>query len=195
MNLLYDDFPTAVWLGGEERSIITDFKDWLRFYDMLRDPDLNDNEKFSLALQFYLEPSGLCVSWRPSEVLDPLIRFFRMDDAQPERETEDLGAEDESYQAAKPVFDYQYDAKYILAGFLHDYGIDLTRTQMHWWKFSALLSGLSEQTEFKQRVMYRSTDVGQIKDPKERQRILRIQRQIAIPGPKPSDFETGELFW
>ena len=69
------------------------------------------------------------------------------------------------------------------------------RLQMHWWQFGILLDGLSEKTEFKQRVMYRNTNTAGIKDVKERQRIERIQRAIAIPMPAPTDEEMGAMFW
>lgn len=95
----------------------------------------------------------------------------------------------------KQLYDFVFDAKYIISGFWQDYGIDLTETDMHWWKFRILLDGLSSGTEFKQRVMYRNTNTADIKDVKERQRIQRIQRAIAIPQPAPSDDEIGGMFW
>lgn len=94
----------------------------------------------------------------------------------------------------KPLYDFAFDAKYIISGFRQDYKIDLTETDMHWWKFRILLDGLSSGTEFKQRVMYRNTNTADIKDVKERQRIQRIQRAIAIPQPAPSDYEIGDMF-
>ena len=36
MNLLYEAYPESVNLYGVEREIVTDFKDWLRFIDMIR---------------------------------------------------------------------------------------------------------------------------------------------------------------
>lgn len=51
-------------------------------------------------------------------------------------------------------YDLVEDAKYIYASFMQDYGIDLFEEhgKMHWYKFKALLSGLSETTKFS-RVM------------------------------------------
>lgn len=189
MNLIYDVYPETVILDGAEREIVTDFKDWLRFMDMLRDETLRPEEKVRIMMSFYLDdiPETQWVG-----AYAPLLRFFRMDGMEDTPEPErPVG---ETVQA-RPLYDFVFDAKYIISGFWQDYGIDLTETDMHWWKFRILLDGLSADTEFKQRVMYRNTDATDIKDVKERQRIQRIQRAIAIPHPVPTDGEIGGMFW
>lgn len=192
MNLIYDEYPDTVILNGKEREIVTDFKDWLRFVDMIKDDSLSNDEKMQIMLAFYLEEIPLKDS---GEAHKPLEEFFCMigadDDKQPDDELEDFP---DDKPAVKQLYDFRFDARYIISGFWHDYHIDLTTADMHWWKFRILLDGLSADTEFKQRVMYRNTDVSQIKDTKERGRILRIQRMIAIPQPKPTDFEIGDIF-
>ncbi len=190
INLLYDPYPCSVSILGTDKRIITDFRDWLRFYDMLRDEDGTDQEKMDILLKYYLDPLSLLEIMHAKE---PLIGFFNMTAAKDEkrRTEEDISAR------RKLLWDYRYDAACIIADFYHDYRIDLTarRLRMHWWKFRILLEGLSSETEFKQRVMYRNTDTGQIKDARERSRIQKIQRAIAIPQPEVTDFEVGDMFW
>lgn len=190
MNLLYDSYPETVMLHGTQREIVTDFKDWLRFVDMLRDDRLDLNDKVQFMISFYLDdiPASQC-----NEAHDPLLQFFQMKGAASEPEQVSEYSDGEPAQP-KPLYDFSFDAKYIISGFWQDYGIDLTETDMHWWKFRILLDGLSSNTEFKQRVMYRNTNTADIKDMKERQRIQRIQRAIAIPQPAPSDYEIGDMF-
>ena len=196
MNLIYDQYPHTVVLNGTEREIVTDFKDWLRFVDMLKAEELSNEEKFQTMLNFYFDelPAGDLIG-----AFKPLEGFFRMDGAyKKEPDTGNDGNHEElpgdERPAVKPLYDFSFDAGYIISGFWHDYRIDLTTAHMHWWKFRILLDGLSSETEFKQRVMYRNTDASQIKDSNERNRILRIQRRIAIPQPKPTDFEIGDMF-
>ena len=50
MNLLYETFPETVKLYGVEREIVTDFKDWLRFIDMIRCDGLSQDEKMTLMM-------------------------------------------------------------------------------------------------------------------------------------------------
>ena len=146
-------------------------------------------------LSFYLEDIPLLVV---PVAHKPLIYFFQAKELEETDSNGQAVQDDDIHQGPrKPVFDYAFDAPYIIAGFWQDYGLDLMDPglAMHWWKFRVLLTGLSERTEFKQRIMYRNTNTADIKNVKERQRIERIKRRIAIPTPAPTDEEMGDLFW
>ena len=52
MNLIYDRYPNSVMLNGKHREIVTDFKDWLRFVDLLKDDEYGPEEKFESILLF-----------------------------------------------------------------------------------------------------------------------------------------------
>mgnify|MGYP003271871865 CR=1 FL=1 len=41
MNLLYDALPDTVTVDGKAYRIYTDYRDWLRFYDMQEDDGLS----------------------------------------------------------------------------------------------------------------------------------------------------------
>lgn len=189
MNPLYDSFPTMVSVNGKGYRIITHFGEWVKFVDMVQDADLTPHDKFIHALQYYIElPPD-----RTENVMDALIDFFVMRGLSRDKAPE--GISEEPYVHRKPLFDFGYDAGCIIAGFRQAYGLDLTNADLHWWHFRILLDGLPENTEFKQRIYYRGINVGEIKDVKEKQRILKIQRQIALPVPPPSDEEIGDMFW
>ncbi len=94
-----------------------------------------------------------------------------------------------------PVISYNQDAPYIIAGFLECYGIDLTEVPyMHWWKFQMLIDGMNEDCELKKRMGYRSIDLSKIKDKEERERIRKIQKQIAIVDRVVTSEEIGDAF-
>lgn len=57
-----------------------------------------------------------------------------------------------------------------------------------------LFDGLSEDTEIKKRIMYRSIDLSAIKDKDERKRIRRIQQSVRLPEDALTDFDIGEIF-
>lgn len=77
-------------------------------------------------------------------------------------------------------FLFDYDMDLIYAAFLQQYGINLLRTNMHWWEFKALLNGLTDKTKFVQVVGYRTADLSKIKDKKERARMKELQDYYAI---------------
>lgn len=58
----------------------------------------------------------------------------------------------------KKIYDYNYDADYIYAAFFEQYHIDLAEQELHWWKFSALFSALSEECMISKIITYRVID-------------------------------------
>lgn len=65
---------------------------------------------------------------------------------------------DEQAPDNKRVYSIKQDAKYIYSSFMQDYGIDLFEEQgkLHWFKFLALLEGLSEDTKFRKVIEIRT---------------------------------------
>ena len=59
MNILMSDLPDQVLIGGESISINTDFRASIAYEQMLKDPEISDEEKFFVTLQiFYSDPIG-----------------------------------------------------------------------------------------------------------------------------------------
>ena len=81
--------------------------------------------------------------------------------------------------------DFIKDMDYIEASFMSDYNIDLSEIQMHWWKFMNLMNGLSNSELGNCCVLnrirnLRTYDVSQIKDQKEKQKIIKAKQQVAL---------------
>lgn len=187
MNLLYETPPDTVEVGGKAYPVYTDFRDWLRFFDMQEDSSIDKREKLLLMLEWYKEkpPPELL-----QESLEALILFAsRKDVPQPEN-----GREPERKSTDK-VLSWSFDAAYIYAAFLSVYRIDLmTVPQMHWHVFLALFDALPDDTPIKQRMGYRAVNLASVKDQKERRRIAKIQERIRIPQGKLDAYQCGEFF-
>ena len=183
MNLFYEDFPEIVSVGGEPVRIITDFREYIRLLVMLKCRELTVTDKYSLVKEYFLEEVFV-----DSTAIKALEEFITMRVAT-------SGERAGSDKAKKDLFSYSIDYPYILSGFLRDYGIDLNMVDyLHWWKFRMLFDGLSEDTEIKQRIMYRGIRLSDIKDKEERKRISRIQKAIQLPAGRVSDFDIGNAF-
>lgn len=81
--------------------------------------------------------------------------------------------------------DFEQDYDYIEASFMSDYNIDLSTTEMHWWKFYNLINGLSNSEMGNCCVLnrvrnLRNYDTSQIKDVKERTKIEKAKQQVAL---------------
>ena len=189
MNFFYEAFPEFVHIRGENVAIITDFREYIRLLDTLKCSELNTMEKMDIISQYFLAEIEI-----DKEAISALTAFVVMDFDSDKEVTED-DDETEYSGSKKNLFSYEIDYPFIMSGFLRDYGIDLETVEyLHWWKFRMLFDGLSEDTEIKQRIMYRGIDLSDIKDKDERKRIAKIQRRIQLPAEALSDYDIGNAF-
>lgn len=184
MNLFYEEYPETIIVDGAEIPIVTDFREYVKLIDMLKDDELTSSQKVYLLSQYFLEaPEDF------SEAMSALTDFVTMKkDDQEETEAEEP-------EEKREVYSFEYDFPFIFSAFLSEYGINIKAVPyMHWWEFKLLFDGLSEETEIKKRIMYRSIDLSAIKDKEERERIKKIQRAIRLPQAKVSDYDIGNAF-
>lgn len=188
MNLFYEKYPKVLEVHGDFYPIITDFREYIRLLDMLKCEELNDIQRIAILKDYFLKDISI-----DQEAIHALTEFITMDLKNCEKKEE--YQKDREETGNKNLFSYEIDYPYILAGFLRDYQIDLeTVNYLHWWKFRMLFDGLSEDTEIKQRIMYRGIDLSDIKDKDERKRIAKIQRRIQLPAEALSDYDIGNAF-
>ncbi len=191
MNLFYEDYPTAVCVEGREIPIVTDFREIIKLIDMLKTEDMNPREKMYFLLQYFQEqPEDF------EKAVEALTDFVTMKEFY-DQSMEEYEPEEESGDESprKDVYSFSIDYPFIFSAFLQDYRINIRTIQyMHWWEFRMLFSGLSESTEIKQRIMYRSTDLSKVKDKEERKRIANIQHSIRLPDADLTDYDIGNAF-
>ncbi len=188
MNLFYEAFPDVVNIRGEDVPIITDFREYIRLLDMLKCDELNALQKMNILSEYFLTVIPV-----DDEAVSALTAFVVME--APDSSDKEAEAEQEQEPPQKNLFSYEIDYPFILSGFLRDYGIDLeTVGYLHWWKFRMLFDGLSEDTEIKQRIMYRGINLSDIKDKDERKRISQIQKKIQLPQEALTDYDIGNAF-
>lgn len=190
MNLFYEDFPCSVNVLGSEVQIVTDFREYVKLLDMLKDQEMNDGDKMYFLLEYFLQPVPDI-----SCAVDSLTEFISMNSLEKAGIHTESQDNEEEPRAEKQLFSFSVDYPYILSGFMRDYGIDLTTIKyLHWWEFRMLFDGLSDDTEIKQRIMYRSVDLSTIKDTDERKRIQKIQMSIQLPQEALTDYDIGNAF-
>lgn len=188
MNVFYEELPEALEINGREYLVITDFREWIRFSDMLKS-DIPPKFKLEFLSEMFLEKvPDLYTEDEIEEVMDAITSFLSLsgtefpdissDEANSEEESEEVEYEE---QRAKKAIYYEQDAPYIISAFRREYQIDLLSVPyMHWWEFRMLLDGLSEESQIKKRIYWRTCDVSKM-DKKERREILKIRRSITIP--------------
>ena len=182
MNFFYEPFPKKIMINGREIEIITDFREYIRLLDMLKDDKLTSIDKISILKEYFLEEVEI-----GKEAIQSLTEFILMN--------QNKINTSKTHEKIKHLFSYEIDYPCILSGFLQDYKIDLERIPyLHWWKFRMLFDNLSEKTEIKQRILYRGIDLATIKDKTERKRINRIQIAVRLPDEQLTDYDIGNAF-
>ncbi|MEG2428595.1 MAG: bacteriophage Gp15 family protein [Clostridium sp.] len=193
MNIFYEPFPRTVEIHGSPYRIVTDFREWIKFMDLVQDETIPMAEKGNMLLQWYVDVPPL-----EKSAVYALQKFLIAKELYPpiEEINQEDDEEEEAEQDVVPAFSYAVDASSIFCAFMSCYHIDLEKVSyLHWWKFKILFDGLPEDTEIKQRIYYRTLDLSTIKDKDEKKRIRNIQRKISLQKKRlPDDFEIGGMF-
>lgn len=180
-SLICDRLPSSITVGGISYKLITDFRRWILFTELLE-----------------TELDGLTVADCAAMLVCPAIRSaLRKDRSLAEEFIREAGcfalcgdalftSENNAKHAQSssknmPVFDFEIDSERIFASFMAVYGIDLNEINMHWWKFMALLRCLPRDCAFMQTVELRSIDVTKIADDGLRKQLRRARAAVRLP--------------
>ncbi len=191
MSIITEGLPDCVYDSfGNFYQLNTDFRVWIEFENLISNLRENSEGAFvkACALCFYkridVTKTPLPSTWL--ETIRVLFAFYcgmrdvsELENKQTKEIQED--ADEEDTHQEKQIFSYEYDADYIYAAFVQQYGIDLTECKLHWWKFKALFAGLTGNTKIREIMEIRATDVSQIKDKERRNHMLRLQDAYALP--------------
>ncbi len=164
--------PEYVKIGERKYKINTDFRVAIECNNIANNENIGDFERVLAIIYKLFGEDGLNNSQDWEKLLELGIKYLCLG-----RELSDV--EDE------PDMDFNQDMDYIEASFMSDYRIDLTTTKMHWWKFYNLIEGLSNSELGNCCVLnrirnLRTYDVSQIKDRKEKARIIKAKNRVAL---------------
>lgn len=177
-NVIIDPLPDTVEVGGKEYPISSGFRTGMLFEQMFMDPKLSNREKVIGAFKLYFPESNLReLLINPEPFSEAIFDFYRCGKEKPKQDNRPNRIQLQRTQ----VYCFEHDAPYILSSFWSDYQIDLSEVDLHWWKFKALFDGLSEESKMVKIMSYRITDLGQIKDKREKARIARLKAIYALP--------------
>lgn len=154
IDLKTKGLPNAIEVNGTPFLLNTDFRIWLSFIERMECLQNGDRSRYSELF------SGL-PPVPTKAVIEALGAFYS-----PPREIP------RSESVEEPLIDLEIDADYIFAAFMQAYDIDLTEVDMHWHKFTALLSALPAGTVMTDIIGYRGYR-GSSKDPEYKEHMKR----------------------
>lgn len=165
MNILTDVLASTVNIAGVVYPINTDFRLGVEFEIAVQ----NDTDKIPNILSRYF--GGTLPDKRTEDVFEAVMWFYCCGDTNDKK--------GETNIEKKQGYSFAVDSNAIFADFWNYYHIDLSREQLHWWAFRSLLEGLPEESDFKQRIYYRTCDTKGLTK-KEREHILKIRSKLEI---------------
>ena len=167
------DYPKFVKVNDKKYAINTDFRIAIECNQIAEDTSINDYERALAIIYKLFGDDGINAEEDYEKLLELSIKYLS------------CGKEETSKTNEEPDMDFVEDMDYIEASFMSDYNIDLTSVEMHWWKFYKLINGLSNSEMGNCCVLnrvrnLRNFDTKDIKDQKERDRIEKAKKQVAL---------------
>lgn len=163
--------PEFIKVGDKQYKINTDFRVAIECNRIAQDETIGDYER-ALAIIYKLYGKDALNDFENHERIMKLTQKYLT-----------CGKELESNE--EPDMDFIEDMDYIEASFMSDYNIDLSDTNMDWYKFNNLMNGLSNSELGDCCVLnrirnLRNYDTRQIKDSKEREKIEKAKEKVAL---------------
>ena len=170
MRIICKNPPHGVIFSGEYYPVRTEHTVWREFAQLLERG--GDDAAALSALKLCYRDK---IPYDYTEALKLLCEFFSG------------GKLGETTDRAEPIMSFTEDEDLIFASFYSEYGIDLAQKELHWWQFLALLRGLSSDTALMRVIKIRTTRISDIKNPEQRQRLIRLKRTFALKNQADAD--------
>jgi len=190
----------SVEVNGNEYELNLEFSRVLRWYELWKDKDMSNIEKVITSILLVVHHVET-IDDIPQDDIIPLsnaiIKRIAGDTVASTTVKRDLKGnilEDEE----KKWYDIEEDSGYIYSSFLMDYGMDLIQERkngtLHWDKFNHLLSGLSDDTKFRNVLKIRMMDYPEKATQQEIEEIRKAKRAVALKTDRAAiEFEMMDL--
>lgn len=179
------EYPKYVKVNDKKYAINTDFRIAIECNRIAEDTTIGDYERALAIIYKLFGDDGINAQDDYEKLLELAIKYLS------------CGKNGVSSNNEEPDMDFVEDMDYIEASFMSDYNIDLTKEEMHWWKFMKLMNGLSNSEMGNCCVLnrvrnLRNFDTKDIKDQKEKERIEKAKKQVALKRNKKENKITKE---
>ncbi len=178
----------TVNIAGQDVPINWGHRTGIAFTESLR--TISDDEVADECLRAFYRDRDIKAN-DPNDLIEKALEFYSYDPDEPfgalEKEEEKRKDEIREEKGLPPKEDEQLlnftiDAPFIYGAFLSQYGIDLSKEEIHWHKFKALLSCLNDNHRISQIMHYRSIDLHKL-DGEERKEYRKIKNYYSLNQP------------
>ena len=181
MLKLYERLPNSVTVDGKKYRCNFDFRNVLRFLDIMQRDDIYPDARDYLCCK--------CVC-RPPKKAGKLYAALV-----------DLLFPKADGSGGKRLTSYEQDAALIRVAFRQVYGIDLFRDRLHWMEFTELMANLPEGNRYEETVGIRARPMPAPTkyNAKEREWLMKAKQSVALhlnerEQEKKYDADVGNVF-
>ena len=167
-------YPKYAQIEDKKYRINTDFRVAIKCNKIALDETIGDFERALAIIYLLFGEKGLKDSKNHEKLLKLGIKFLC------------CGKELENNSNQRADMDFEQDKELIKSSFKHDYGYNpYTKKYIHWWDFYSDLCNLSNSDmgdccALNRVRNLRNYDTSKIKDPKERAKIEKAKKQVAL---------------
>ena len=168
MNILTEQLPDFIDISGKIYKINCDFRTCLRIILAFEDETLTGFEKQAILLSnlFLTQPENIQAALEQANIF---LNGGKVDE------------EDDTYHPR--LYSFSKDANFIFAAFRQTHGIDLQKTDLHWFEFLALFMDLGGETTFSNLIGLRKRVKDGTASKEERQAARDMGEAFEIPEP------------
>lgn len=188
MFSLYEKEKDEIEFNGNTYSINASFDNILSIIDLMNEKSINDAQKLNIGLKMLFGKETILVKLPVEEQLNIfnivfenyITRETKTKQIKYDRQGNELP---EFKEDRERNYSLKYDADFIYASFMQAYNIDLIEQQgkLHWFKFRALLSGLPEDTKFRQVISIRMWKKNSQSKNAEEEQMKKLKKIYALP--------------
>lgn len=168
-NIILDNLPNFIEINQVKYEINSDFKTIFKIMKLFEDVRISEQEKIYMALLMFYKnnlPEDLNAGFKE------LNNFISM-------------GKNQKNKNSKQLFSFDEDSSYIFSGFLKIYGINLAKTNMHWFEFSLLFNELiSSDCLFSNIVDIRGCKIDENMSSEQKQRLLSNKKIFKLKSEK-----------
>jgi hypothetical protein len=181
-NAILDTRPEITWPCVIEK---TDFKQVLKFFRLLEDPEIDNTEKYYYMIRIFFKK----VPQDPPDVVTRNVIAFIMGKT---KESED-DADGEGGKNKK-VFCWNQDHGRLFSAFWQAYKIDLRNVKLHWWAFNELFQNLPDTTRLMQTIELRGRKPRKGDSAESKKDLAKAQRAVALEQDSGNESELDDFF-
>ena len=198
MNVLLDRLPTEIFISGKPVPIASDFRTWILFEQLNLDKTLSEDQKAEKSLRLVFPDLMHIPLNEPKQIIERLMWFYRGGDRkqneyQLREQKRSEARQNAGDETSTLYYDYDFDADYIYAAYMQQYGVDLSTSTMHWWKFRAMFAGLTDKTKFVQIMGYRAAKIDKDMTESQKRFYKRMKKMYALPLPQDEQEKTRAI--